>query len=145
MVATFPSSSTNDFSSQNLNVEAMPVAEGAKGIAARKIAQRDSENFRFGVDTLDTHSRALRRATCDAIAARKIAQRDYKKVQAEADRWERRLQSALKDDREDLVREALLHTSVYRDRARQVKALAERHSIQVSTLKSQLAFWENQL
>ncbi len=85
MVVTFPSSSNNYFSSQNFNVEAMPAADGARAIAARKIAQPDSENFPAEVDTLDAHSRALRRATFDAIAARKIAQRDYKKVQAEAD------------------------------------------------------------
>ncbi len=145
MVATFPSSSNNDFSSQNLNVGAMPAAGTARGIAARTIPQGDTEKVQGKAVTLDTQGWELHRASVDAIAARKIAQRDYKKVQAEADRWERRLQRALKDDHEDLLHEALLHRNAFRDRARQLKALVERHSIQVSTLKSQLAFWENQL
>jgi len=135
MVATFPSRSKTDFSSLNLYF-ALPAASWS--------AQPDSEIAQTEAGTWDSHLQTLRRATVEAEAARKIAQRDYKKVQAEVDRWER-LQLVLSDDREDLVSEALWQRNACRDKARHLKALVEQHSIQVSTLKSQMAYWANQI
>jgi len=132
MVTAFPLGSTTDFCSQSLNFEA---------IAAKKTVQQNLELVQAEVETWDTYRRTLRRATAEALVARRIAQRDYKKVQAEADRWERRLQIALKDDREDLVGEALQYRNACRDRAHQLKVLIEHHSIQVSSLKSEIAYW----
>ena len=137
MFATVAPRLQKDFSSQNKSVDAK---------AARPITQRDGENnARAEVDTWDTYLSTLRRATVDAISAKKIAQRDYLNVLAEADTWERRLEIARKNDCEDLVRKALLRRTALRDSARNLKALVEKHCVQVSTLKSQLNFWENQL
>jgi phage shock protein A len=137
MFATAASRLQNDFLSlQNKSVDAT---------AARPIAIANSENFQAEADTWDTYLSTLRRATADAISAKKIAQRDYLNVLAEADTWERRLEIARKNDCEDLVRKALLRRTALRDSARNLKALVEKHCVQVSTLKSQLNFWENQL
>lgn len=136
MVATFASSSKNTFSSHKLNVEA-PRASWS--------VQQDEEKVQVEADTWDTYLGTLYRATVEAIAASSSVQRDYEKVQAEADTWERQLQLGLEDDREDLVKLALWQRNACRDRAHQLKALVERHSVQVSTLKSQMAYWENQV
>jgi len=74
-----------------------------------------------------------------------MAQRDYLNVLAEANTWSSRLEIAQQNDCEDLARKALLRTTALRDSARHLKALVEKHCVQVSTLKSQLNFWENQL
>jgi phage shock protein A len=135
MVATFPSRSKTDFSSLNLYF-ALPAASWS--------VESDLEIDQAEVGTWDTYLQTLDRAIVEAEAARKIAQRDYKKVQAEADRWER-LQLALSDDREDLVSEALWQKNACRDKAHQLKVLVEQHSVRVSTLRSQIAYWANQI
>lgn len=134
MFATVASRLQIGFSSQNFTVDAK---------APIKIAQRDSENVPAEADTWDTYLSTISKAIFAAKAARRIAQRDYEKVQAEADIWGRQLEIALEDDREDLACEALLRQTACRDRARNLKALMDKHSVQVSTLKSKLAFWES--
>lgn len=136
MVATFASSSKNAFSSRKLNVEA-PRASWS--------VQQDEEKVQAEADTWDTYLGTLYRATVEAIAASSSVQRDYEKVQAEADTWERQLQLALEQDSEDLVKLALWQRNACRDRAHQLKALVDKHRLQVSTLKSQIVDWENQV
>ncbi len=133
MVATF-SSLKNAFSSHKLNVEAPRASWSAQ----------PEEKVQAEADTWDTYLGALYRATVEALTASCSVQRDYEKVQAEADRWERQLQLALEDDNEDLVREALGQRNACRDRVCYLKALLERYNIQVTTLKKQMAYWENQ-
>ena len=47
------------------------------------------------------------------IQAQKIAERDYQKAQAEADEWKEIYRLALKEGREDLVREAEFRKNIY--------------------------------
>jgi len=133
MFATVTPRLQNNFSSQNKSVNAK---------AARPIAQRDGENATAEVDTWGTYLSTLRQATVDALSAKKMAQRDYLNVLAEANTWSSRLEIAQQNDCEDLARKALLRTTALRDSARHLKALVEKHCVQVSTLKSQLIFWE---
>ncbi len=109
------------------------------------LTQRDSENVLAAEDTWDTYLSTLRQATVDAIRAKKSAQRDYLTVLVEADAWSKRLEIALNNECEDNVRKALWRRNALRDSEHKLEALVEKHSVQVSTLKSQLAFWENQL
>jgi phage shock protein A len=136
MYATVQTRPTNNFSSRNRAIKAVSVAP---------IAQRDSEKFPAEADTWDTYLNRLRKSTVDAISAKKIAQRAYLTVLAEADTWEKRLEIALNNDCEDLVRKTLLLKTAYRDKARNLQAIIEKHSVQVSALKDKLDFWENQL
>jgi phage shock protein A len=103
------------------------------------------QNDKIEAQIWDTDLSALRRATIDAIAAKKLAQRDYLTVLAQADAWERRLEIALNNNCENSIRKALLRRTALRDSAHNLKTLIDKYSVQVSTLKSQLAFWENQL
>lgn len=135
MVATVSCRSKDKFSSHTPTINA----------SDQTIAQQDSKNVQESAETQDSYFSDLRRALVDAISASKIAQRDYEKIQAEAEGWERQLQLALKHSGEDLVYQALMRKRACADKARNLKALVEQHSVQVSTLKSQLAFWENQI
>ena len=93
-------------------------------------------------DTWDTYTSSINEAIIDALTARKMALREYAKVQALIDTWERQ-QAALKNSCSDLAREALLSRNACRDKARHLKVLIEQYSVQISTLESQLAFWQN--
>jgi hypothetical protein len=109
------------------------------------VTQRDSENVLAAEDSWGTYLSTLRQATVEAIRAKKQAQKDYLTVLVEADAWSKRLEIALNNECEDNARKALCLINVLRDMEHKLKALVEKHSVQVSTLKSQLAFWENQL
>ena len=135
MYAPVVSRLQNDFSSYN------PTGNA---IAARTIGHKDYEIASQEVDTWDSYLDSLNGAIFEAKAARRTAQRDYEQVQAEAGAWERQLQVAMNCD-EDLSRQALLSKTACRDRASRLKVLIDRHNIQISTLASQLAFWENRL
>lgn len=125
----------DDFSSDKLAVD----------VFCQTIAQRNYVNVQESADTWDTYTSDLCKAIVEAIAARTIAQQDYAKIQAEADGWERKLQLLALNSREDLVHQALLRRNACRDKARNLKVLLDKYSVQVSTLESQLAFWENQI
>ena len=45
----------------------------------------------------------------------------------------------------DSLHQALLSRNACRDKARHLKALEDKYSVQISTLESQLAFWKNQI
>ena len=109
------------------------------------ITPRADENVLAAEDTWGTYLSNLRQATVEAIRAKKQAQKDYLTVLVEADAWSKRLEIALNNECEDNVRKALCLINVLKDLEHKLKALVEKHSVQVSTLKSQLAFWENQL
>ena len=119
MFATAASRLQNNFLSiQSKSVDAT---------AARPIAIAN-QNFQAEADTWDAYLSTLRQATVEVIRTKKIAQRDYLNVLKEADTWERRLEIALNNDCEDLVRKALLRRTALRDSARNLKALVEKHS-----------------
>ncbi len=125
----------NDFPSQNLAL---------KAIRGGSVTQRD-ENLQAEADTWGSYLNTVRKATVEAISAKKIAQRNYVTLLAEVDTWERRLEIALNNDCEDLACKALLRRNACTNQACNLKALVEKHSVQVSTLKKELDFWENQL
>ena len=119
--------STNDFSSQHVTVDSL---------------QSDHELVAGATDAWDDYTSTIREAIVDALTARTLALREYAKLQAVAD--SARLQVDLNSS-SHLVREALLHQTACANRAHTVKVLIEQYNVQVSTLKSQLAFWQNQL
>jgi hypothetical protein len=135
MVATFPYRTTTALQAHQLNEDAMSPAACQFGNTVRQVAHPEPENILTQVHTWGIPCRVLERATVDVLQARRIAQQDYKKVQAEEERWEQQLQLAIEDDREDLVYKALLNRNACRDRARHLKALVERHSVQLSMLE----------
>jgi phage shock protein A len=100
------------------------------------------ESVGEAVDTWDAYTSSINEAIIEALTARKMALRDYVKVQALADTWERR-QAALENSCSDLAREALLSRNACRDKARHLKVLIDQYSVQISTLESQLAFWQH--
>ena len=100
------------------------------------------ESIQEAVDTWDAYTSSINEAIIDALTSRKMALREYAKVQVLADTWERRLQAALENS-SDLAREALLSKNACRDKARHLKVLIDQYSVQISTLESQLAFWQN--
>lgn len=120
MLATVPHT-TNDFSLQNLK-----LVEGA-------------------ADTWDTYTLSIREAIFEALTERNIAMQDYTRVLALADTWETQLQEAQQNSCSDSAYEALLRRNICRDKARHLKGLIDQYSAQVSTLESQLAFWQHQL
>ena len=136
MFATVQASSKNDVSFRNLPL---------KAISGGSSLQRDVENFQAEGDTWDTYLSTLRTATIEAISAKKLAQREYLTVLAEEDRCEKRLETALNNDCEDLVCKALSCKTACRDKACHLKALVDKHRVQVSALKGHLLFWEDQL
>lgn len=93
-------------------------------------------------EAADTYTSSTNEAIIEALTARKTALREYAKVQKLAETWERQLQEALENPCSDLAREALLSKNAYRDQARHLKALIDQYSVQISTLESQLAFWQ---
>ena len=87
----------------------------------------------------------LRRATASASAAQKIAMRDYEQAQAEADKWERRYQLAVKEGCEDMARKAEFQKERYKATATRLKALVDQQKPQLDTLKCNLASWESKV
>lgn len=75
----------------------------------------------------------LHAATSSAMAAQKIAQRDYDQAQAEADKWERRYQLALKENREDLAHHAQFQKERHKAIAGRLKSLVAQQAPQVDT------------
>lgn len=118
---------TNDFSSQPVTVDNL---------------ESDHELVTGAADTWDDYTSSMREAIVDALTARTLALREYAKLQAVAD--SARLQVDLNSS-SHLVREAVLHQTACTNRAHTLKVLIEQYNVQVSTLKSQLAFWQNQL
>ncbi len=110
-----------------------------------KIAQPENKNVEALADTWSHYLKTLREAIAESNTAKQTAQRDYEKVQALAIAWEKKMQIALSNSSEDRVHQALANKQIYTARARQLKTLVERHTIHIDTLKTQLAFWENQL
>ncbi len=110
-----------------------------------KIAQPENKNVEALADTWNHYLKTLREAIAESNTAKQTAQRDYEKVQALAIAWEKKMQIALSNSSEDGVHQALANKQIYTARARQLKTLVERHTIHIDTLKTQLAFWENQL
>ena len=136
MLATAQTSSLTDSSVRNVNLKVLSGGSSPQG---------NLESFQAEGDTWDTYLSTLRTATIDAISAKKIAQREYLTVLAEEDRSEKRLKIALNNDCEDLVCKALWCKTACRDKACHLKALVEKHRVQVSALKTNLLFWEDQL
>ena len=118
--------STNDFSSQPTTVDSL---------------QSDHELVAGAADTWDDYTGTIKEAIIDALTARTLALREYSKLQAVADSARRQVDLSSSH----LVREALLHQTACTNRAHTLKVLIEQYNVQVSTLKSQLAFWQNQL
>ena len=94
-------------------------------------------------EVADTYTSSISEAIIEALTDRKTALREHAKVQDLAETWERRLQEALENSCSDLAREALLSKNACRDQARHLKVLIDQYSVQISTLESQLAFWQN--
>ncbi|MEH1965707.1 hypothetical protein [Nostoc sp.] len=108
-------------------------------------AQPDDKNVEALADTWSHYLKTLHEAIAELNTAKQMAQRDYEKVQALAIACEKQMQIALSNSNEEQVRQALAYKQIYTARARQLKTLMERHVIHISTLKSQLAFWGNQV
>ncbi len=136
MLATIKNSSSTDFSVRNLPLKALSGGLSAQG---------NFESFQAESQTWNTYLSTLRTATIEAISAKKIAQREYLTVLAEEDKCEKRLEIALNNDCEALVCKALWCKTACRDKACHLKALVEKHRVQVSALKEHLLFWEDQL
>ncbi|ODH00807.1 hypothetical protein A4S05_31475 [Nostoc sp. KVJ20] len=109
-----------------------------------KTFQPDNKNIEALADTWNNYLKTLHEAIAESNTAKQVAQRDYEKVQALAIAWEKQMQVALTNSSEKEVHQALAHKQIYTARARQLKTLVERHIIHISTLKTQLAYWENQ-
>lgn len=73
------------------------------------------------------------------IQAQKIAERDYQKAQAEADEWKEIYRLALKEGREDLVREAEFRKNIYAKKACNLKALLDEQTERVANYRRDLA------
>ena len=136
MLVTVQPSSNQNVSFQHLTPEAL--------FGGSRI-QRDFENFQPEGDTWDTHLSTVRTAAIDAISAKKVAQRDYLTALAEEDICEKRLESALNKDCEDLVCKALSSKTACSNKACHLKALVEKHTVQVSALKRELVFWSEEI
>lgn len=87
----------------------------------------------------------LRGATASAIAAQSIAQPDYEQAQAEADKWEKNYQLALKNGRKDLVSTAQFQRDRCKAIASRLKLLVEQQMPQVDTFKRNLTSWESRV
>ncbi len=109
-----------------------------------KIAQPDNKKIEVLADTWSHYLKTLHEAIAESNTARQLAQRDYEKAETLAIAWEKQMQIALSNFSEAQVCQALAHKQLYTARARQLKTLVERHIIHISTLKTQLAYWENQ-
>lgn len=72
------------------------------------------------------------------IHAQTIAERDYKKAQAEADKWEKYYQLALKAGRRDLVREAQFRKNICATTACNLKAILDDQTERVANLRANL-------
>ena len=112
------------------------------GLLASWTAQPDYKKVQQSADAWDSYTSTISEAIVDAIKARTIAIRKYERVQAKAEILERQLEEA-QNSRSDLACEALMGRNFCRDKAQYLKTLIEQYSIQISTLESQLAFWED--
>ncbi|MBD2413848.1 hypothetical protein FACHB389_29970 [Nostoc calcicola FACHB-389] len=96
-------------------------------------------------DTWSHYLQTLHEAIAESDTAKQILQKDYARVQALAIAWEKEIQIASKNSREDRVRQALTYKQSCITKARELKTLVERHVIHVSILQTRLAYWQNQL
>ncbi|MBW4676191.1 MAG: hypothetical protein KME52_19880 [Desmonostoc geniculatum HA4340-LM1] len=96
-------------------------------------------------DTWSDYIQTLHQAIAESNTAKQILQKDYDRVQALAIAWEKEIQIASKNSREDRVRQALAYKQNCTARARELKTLVERHVIHVNILQTRLAYWQNQL
>lgn len=87
----------------------------------------------------------LRQGTSHSTAAHKIAQLDYAKAQAQADRWEKEYQLALKGSNQDLICQAKFQKERYQAIASRLKTLVEGQQIQFDTITSSLKNWEKKV
>ncbi|MBN4006697.1 hypothetical protein [Nostoc sp. LPT] len=71
--------------------------------------------------------------------------KEITKSPSSCDRLGKKIQIALSNSSEERVDRALANQKIYTAKARQLKTLVERHTMHISTLETQLAFWENQL
>ncbi|WP_445634211.1 Heterocyst frequency control protein PatD [Nostoc sp. DSM 114161] len=107
-------------------------------------SQTESKNPEPLADTWNNYLQSLREAIAESKTAKEIIQKDYDRLQALAIAWEKEIQIALKNSREDRVRQAFAYKENCTARARELKTLIERHVIHVTTLQIRLLYWENQ-
>ncbi|RCJ15349.1 hypothetical protein A6S26_08530 [Nostoc sp. ATCC 43529] len=108
-------------------------------------SQPDSKNAQPLADTWNHYLQSLHEAIAESNTAKEIIQKDYDRLQALAIAWEKEIQIALKNSREDRVRQALAYKQNCTARARELKNLIERYVIHTSILQTRLVYWENQL
>lgn len=107
-------------------------------------SQTDSKNAEPIADTWNHYFQSLQEAIAESNTAKEIIQKDYDRLQALAIAWEKEIQIALKNSREDRVRQALIYKQNCTARARELKTLIERHIIHITTLQIRLLYWQNQ-
>jgi phage shock protein A len=73
------------------------------------------------------------------IHAQNIAEKDYKEAQAEAKRWEKRYQLALKAGRENLIQEAQFHQNLYAKKQYNLKLMLDEQTARVASLRQTLS------
>ncbi|MFN6499203.1 MAG: PspA/IM30 family protein [Nostoc sp. DedQUE01] len=108
-------------------------------------SQPATKNTEALADTWNYYLQSLHEAIAESNTAKEIIQKDCDRLKALAIAWEKEIQIALKNSREDRVRQALAYKQNCTARARELKTLLERHVIHVSTLQTRLAYWQNQL
>ncbi|BAY77748.1 hypothetical protein NIES25_42160 [Nostoc linckia NIES-25] len=107
-------------------------------------SQAESKNPELLADTWNNYLQSLREAIAESKTAKEIIQKDYDRLQDLAIAWEKEIQIALKNSREDRVRQAFAYKENCTARARELKTLIERYVIHASTLQTRLIYWENQ-
>ncbi|MFN6560457.1 MAG: PspA/IM30 family protein [Nostoc sp. ChiSLP01] len=107
-------------------------------------SQADSKTAEPLADTWNNYLQSLREAIAESKTAKEVIQKDYDRLQALAMAWEKEIQIALKNSREDRVRQALAYKQNCIARARELKTLIERYVIHASILQTRLVYWENQ-
>ncbi|MBD2517698.1 hypothetical protein H6G93_22505 [Nostoc sp. FACHB-973] len=106
---------------------------------------KNDQNAEPLADTWSDYIQTLHQAIAESNTTKQILQKDYNRVQALAIAWEKEVEIALKNSREDRVRQALVYKQNCTARAQELKTLVERHTIHVSILQTRLAYWQNQL
>ncbi len=87
----------------------------------------------------------LRQAVATAIASQKRMERQYEQAQQNVDEWQRRAELALRNNDENLAREALVRKKTFTETAQSFKKQVEDQSNQVHVLRTNMTKLESKI
>ncbi|NJL98115.1 MAG: PspA/IM30 family protein [Synechococcaceae cyanobacterium SM2_3_2] len=87
----------------------------------------------------------LRQAVATAIASQKRIERQYEQAQQNTDEWQRRAELAIRNNDENLAREALVRKKTFAETAQSLKRQLDEQSKQVDLLKINMTKLESKI